>query len=294
MDQSRFRDNLWTGFGLIVVCYVLAAWIGTTVYNRLAGVLWVRLLVADALATLFVWMASCIFRNASIYDPYWSVQPMVILTLLLIQHSRYDAGTMILVAVILFWGFRLTLNWAFTFDGLGKQDWRYDLIKAQTGRLFPVANLLGIQLMPTLIVLLCILPAAYAIAQGGTFRYVSLVGVAVSASGAALQAVADRQLHAFRKQAADRSKIIRSGLWKHSRHPNYLGEILMWWGVCLAALPALPGRWHFIAGALLNTLLFLFISIPLAERHLAAYKEGYAEYRRSTRMLLPLPRLRAD
>ena len=101
---------------------------------------------------------------------------------------------------------------------------------------------------------------------------------------------ADIQMHKFQKSSGDRTKIIRTGVWKHARHPNYLGEIMMWWGVYLAMLPSHTELWYLLIGALANTLLFLFISIPLAEKHLAGYKEGYAKYKNETRMLLPIAR----
>jgi len=93
----------------------------------------------------------------------------------------------------------------------------------------------------------------------------------------------------FRKSG--RGGLIRDGLWKYARHPNYLGEILMWWGVAGQALSVLRGSWWLIAGALVNTFMFLFISIPMADRR-QQEKPGYEEYREETRMLVPLPKRR--
>lgn len=81
---------------------------------------------------------------------------------------------------------------------------------------------------------------------------------------------------------------IRDGLWKYSRHPNYLGEILMWWGVALAVLWAAPEQWYLCAGAAANTVLFLAVSIPMADKRQSA-KPGFAQYKKETRALLPLP-----
>ena len=79
----------------------------------------------------------------------------------------------------------------------------------------------------------------------------------------------------------------RHGLWKYSRHPNYLGEILMWWGVGLSVVLAAPHAWFLAAGALANTVLFLAVSIPMADGR-QSRKEGFAAYKRETRMLLPI------
>ena len=80
---------------------------------------------------------------------------------------------------------------------------------------------------------------------------------------------------------------IRTGLWKYARHPNYLGELLMWWGVALGAVSVFPQMWHLCAGALANTILFFSVSIPMADGR-QSKKEGFAEYKKATRMLLPI------
>ena len=263
---------------------------GSSLYTRLTFVALVILLIADLAATLFIWVLSLIFKNASVYDPYWSLQPVVILGLLLISRRLTDPGSLLLYFVILFWGLRLTGNWAVTFPGLHAQDWRYDQLKQQSGRCFPLVNLFGIQLMPTLIVYACTLPGFYFLLHGGGFNAVTLAGIVVSLAGAALELAADAQMLVFRRQSTDRTRLLRTGLWKHSRHPNYLGEIMMWWGVFIVSLSTLPGMWLLGTGAVVNTLLFLFISIPLAEKHLAGYKTGYTEYKAQTRALLPLPK----
>ncbi|MBH1941808.1 DUF1295 domain-containing protein [Mobilitalea sibirica] len=290
MGKVYFKDKIWMGYCIILLCYVIATWIGVTVYIHIDGALWLRVLVADVVATLFVWIISLLFQNASIYDPYWSVQPMVILTLFMVHSRNYGVGAILIYAIIMFWGIRLTSNWAYTFQGFRRQDWRYDLIKERTGRLYQIVNLLGIQLMPTFIVYLCILPTIYYIELRSTFHAVSLIGLSISALGTCIQMIADLQLHTFRNRNVVRSKIIRTGLWRYSRHPNYLGEILMWWGVYLTILPNHNELWYLSLGAIMNTLLFRFISIPMAEKHLAAYKEHYEEYKKETRMLLPFPK----
>lgn len=102
-----------------------------------------------------------------------------------------------------------------------------------------------------------------------------------------MQGVADVEMHSYRKNRE--SAFIRRGLWKYSRHPNYLGEILMWWGVGLSVVSADPSRWWLLAGAVANTLLFLTVSIPMADRR-QARKAGFDEYKQQTRMLLPIRR----
>ena len=100
-----------------------------------------------------------------------------------------------------------------------------------------------------------------------------------------MQGIADIQMHKYRKNRT--TPFIRVGLWKYSRHPNYLGEILMWWGVALAVVSSAPNAWYLAAGAVANTILFLAVSIPMADGR-QSRKEGFREYKEQTRMLLPI------
>jgi steroid 5-alpha reductase family enzyme len=92
-------------------------------------------------------------------------------------------------------------------------------------------------------------------------------------------------MHKYRKNRA--TTFIRVGLWKYSRHPNYLGEITMWWSVALMVVCAMPSVWYVTIGAFANTLMFLFISIPMADKR-QSKKDGFNEYKSQTRALLPI------
>ena len=96
-------------------------------------------------------------------------------------------------------------------------------------------------------------------------------------------------MHKYRKNRT--TPFIRTGLWKNSRHPNYLCEILMWWGIAGACFFAMPNRYYLFAGAIANTILFLSVSIPMADNR-QSRKEGFAEYKKETRALLPIPKFK--
>lgn len=273
-----------TAYFIIAGIYVIAAAIALIVYQSLAYPFWLRLLVSDVLATIIVFVFSCIFRNASVYDPYWSVQPPVILTLYAVG-TRLTLVRLLLVIAVWYWGIRLTANWASVFYGMHHQDWRYTMLKEKTGRLYPIVNFLGIHLFPTLVVYACILPAVFAMQYEASANAGTVIGFLICIGAATLQLVADRQMSRFRR--SKKGGLINTGLWKYSRHPNYLGEILMWWGVAVSVVCVLPQYWYLCAGALINTLMFLFVSIPMAENRQSA-KAGYEQYRKRTRMLFPV------
>ena len=284
------KTNRLQSYLVITACYIGAAVLGIWIYHLLRTSPWLALLIADLAATFFIWMTSIILKNASVYDPYWSVQPPIILGLAVVFLGQPNLSSILLVLALAFWGARLSVNWMVTFPGLHHQDWRYDLLEQKSKKFFPLVNLFGIQIMPTLIVYACVLPGFYYILRGGGLNIWTVIGLLLIIGGTALELAADYQMYVFKKVREDRTCILRTGLWQYSRHPNYLGEITVWWGVFLVLLSVFPDFWFFGFGALINTCLFLFISIPLAETHLKTYKKDYEAYQRETRMLIPLPR----
>ena len=279
------KDNRVLSFVIVAVVYAVATACGVLIYLALPmDSVWLKLLIADVAATAVTFIFSVIFNNASVYDPYWSVQPIVIAVAFAIGNKVTAARLLPLIAVCL-WGVRLTANWAYTFKSLNHQDWRYTMLKEKTGKLYPVVNFLGIHLFPTLVVYACVLPVVYTFTLDFKTNAGSVIFFVLSIAAVILQLVSDAQMQAFRKSGT--GGFIRVGLWKNSRHPNYLGEILMWWGIALAFISAVPNMWYLGAGALVNTLMFLFISIPMADKR-QSKKDGFDEYKKQTRILLPI------
>ena len=285
-QMRKIKESGAASFTVLAVVYAIAAVVGALVYYAVPADWWLRLLLADASATVATFIFSLIFKNASVYDPYWSVAPPVILVSFAFGRRLTLLGVLILIAVG-FWAVRLTANWAYNFGDLTHQDWRYTMLREKTGSFYPIINFVGIHMVPTLVVYGCVLPAVYAIREGVEAGPLGVIFVLVSMLAAILQCVSDIQMHSFRRRRT--GGFIRVGLWKYSRHPNYLGEILMWWGIGLAVVVSAPEAWYFIFGALANTALFLFVSIPMADGR-QSKKNGFAEYKKATRMLLPIPK----
>lgn len=280
----KIKDNRTFSFVVIFLVYLVATLVGLTVYFAVDTSFYFRFLLADVAATVVTFLFSIIFKNASVYDPYWSVLPIVVTSFYAINTPLTITRFLFLIVVLL-WGVRLTANWAYTFKGLNHQDWRYTMLKEKTGLFYPFVNFLGIHLFPTLVVYACMLPVVFTFKLNFNLNALSVVFLFLSTCAIILQGVSDVQMHKYRKNRTTR--FIRSGLWKYSRHPNYLGEILMWWGVALAFISAVPSMWYMCVGAVINNLMFLFISVPLADGR-QSKKEGFKEYKSETRMLLPI------
>lgn len=282
--MEKIKQSRIISYIIIALAYILATVVSITIYNKLELDWWLALLIADVIGTIIIFIFSLIFKNASVYDPYWSVQPPVIL-IAFATIEKMSAYAFLLIIVVSFWAIRLTLNWAYTFDNLNHQDWRYTMLKEKTKAFYPIINFVGIHLVPTLVVYGCILPGVYAIRQSYEINLLSVLFLCVSLFAVVLQGTADMQMHKYRKTR--KTTFIRDGLWKYSRHPNYLGEILMWWGIGLSVFFATSYEWFLLIGAIFNTSLFLFVSIPMADKR-QSRKNGFAEYKIQTRMLLPI------
>ena len=151
-------------------------------------------------------------------------------------------------------------------------------------------------LLQAVAVAVIMLPVSYLLDRSSApgFGAWAVAGAAVWLGGLLIEAVADAQKSAFRSKDENRGRFIASGLWRYSRHPNYFGEILVWWGLFLYAVPFLEGAaFAVVVGPVFITVLLLFVSgIPLLERS-ADDKYGddpaYRDYKRRTSILVPLP-----
>ena len=141
--MEYLKKNRPASFIAVTLVYVIAAAVGILTYRALELDRWLSLLLADIAATVVTFIFSLIFKNASVYDPYWSVQPPVILVSLAIGKELTPFGILLLVTV-LFWAIRLTANWAYTFKNLNHQDWRYTMLRENTGIFYPVINFVGL------------------------------------------------------------------------------------------------------------------------------------------------------
>jgi steroid 5-alpha reductase family enzyme len=289
----KFDHKRLLAFLFVFVGYVFATIIGLIIFSYFRDLQYhpiLAIFLADIGMTIFIYIIGLFVNNASMYDPYWSVIPMLYGLLYMFGYRDYSITTILINIVIALWSLRLTANWMYTFKTIKKQDWRYDYLKEKSGPFYPVVNLFGIHLIPTLFVFGALLPVLFVFAKAPQFNMLMIVGVVISLLGVLLELVADIQMQRFRNHNNNPRALIRDGLWKYSRHPNYLGEITFWWGLFAIAIVALPSMWYLVFGPIAMTLMFLVISIPMAEQRYARIKDGFSQYVEETRMLFPLPK----
>ncbi|MBO5091472.1 MAG: DUF1295 domain-containing protein [Clostridia bacterium] len=132
--MQKIKNSRALSFIIVAFVYIFATIGALLIYPVLPLPWWASLLIVDILATIFVFLFSLIFENASVYDPYWSVQPIVIVLAYAVGKPLTVLRALLIVAV-LFWGIRLTANWAYTFGNLTHQDWRYTMLKEKTKKI---------------------------------------------------------------------------------------------------------------------------------------------------------------
>ena len=286
-DRTWWRGVAWQGvtYGVGLVVALAAGWAAHELHPLLV------VLVADVAATVAVFGFSRALNNSSMYDPYWSVAPMVIALAYWLVWGTGEvpaARALAVVGLVWWWGARLTWNFLRGWSGLDHEDWRYVHFRDVGGRFYWPLSFFGIHLMPTLMVYLGCLALWPALGYGARpLGWLDGVAAVVCGGAVMIEAVADRQLHAWVEGERRPGEIMERGLWRYSRHPNYFGEIGFWWGLSLFGLAAAPEAWWVLAGPLAITLLFVFVSLPLIDRRSLERRPGYDEHMRRVSGIIP-------
>lgn len=289
-------NYLTKSFLIVGFCYVTAI-----IFAIITGVListqypdihplWM-LAIVDSVATIVVFGFSVAFRNASFYDPYWSVGPIVIVGYYLMTGggSNLLVREIILTGVVVTWGVRLTWNWARGWTGLDHEDWRYIDLRKKTGIFYPLVNFFGIHYFPTVLVFLGCLPLWPGFVTGTQpLNWLDILGLIIAGGGIYLETRADRELYRFRQSQPPKEAILDTGLWKYSRHPNYLGEMSVWAGIFLIGLAANAYYWWTGIGVIAMILLFVYISIPMLDKRMLEKRPGYLTRKKNVPAIIPM------
>jgi len=282
------------GLILVSLAYasaLAAAW-ATLAFVPIEGLLY-RTLAADVVATLVIFGWSVSHDNSSFYDAYWSLAPIAIVIYWMsgLEASEPTLRTLGVFLIVTGWGLRLTFNWARGWTGLDHEDWRYRNFREASPRFYWPISLGGFHLFPTAIVfagMAALFPAL--VGDGRALGVIDLLAFGTGLAGIWFEWQADRQLNAFVRRKQVVGETLRTGLWRYSRHPNYVGEILIWWSLFFFGVAADPAwaKWAVLAPAAM-TAMFLFVSIPLLEKRSLDRRAGYQRVIEETSMLIPLP-----
>jgi steroid 5-alpha reductase family enzyme len=191
-----------------------------------------------------------------------------------------------MIAGLSVWSLRLTYNWAKNWNGFKEQDWRYTIMYQRSPKLFFLTNLFGIQIFPTLIVFIQLIGAVYFM-SAPSLTIFTWIGFTTMVSAAIIQFVADGQMRQFKERTKGQKLCIEEGLWKYSRHPNYFGEVMVWWGLYVIYFGSVMKLDLLILAPIAMTSLFLFISIPWMEKKIIQTRPEYMDYQKRVSKLIP-------
>lgn len=247
-----------------------------------------RFLIAHLVMTVVCFLFSLIKNNSSVYDAFWSVIPFLFcMQWIFIYYEQLNLFHFISFGVVSLWSWRLTLNWVRSWDGFGHEDWRYIDLAQKTGKFYPFVNFLGIHVFPTFMVFAGMLPLFFIFKAVEPNTLLFALGVCVSLLGVYFEFSADNVLYRFRNNPeTKRVDILQEGLWGQCRYPNYLGEMLFWWGLAIIGQAFGAPLYTFI-GCIAMTSMFLFISIPMKEERMLASRPKFKEYQQKVPLLIP-------
>jgi steroid 5-alpha reductase family enzyme len=233
------------------------------------------------------WVVSLIRRDASVIDPFWGTGFIVAAVVYLLLTDGFRGRALLVLVLTSVWGLRLAIYIVVRNRGKG-EDPRYAAMRAKRPGSFWWYSYAQVFVLQAILLWLVAAPLAPAEGAAEPARLVALdyIGLTVWLVGFFFELTADTQLALFKRKPENRGKLLDTGVWRYSRHPNYFGEALIWWGIWLIACAA-RGYWA-VYGPVLITLLLLRVSgVTLLEKSLKESKPGYAEYVRRTSAFVP-------
>ncbi len=246
-------------------------------------------------AALFLYMCglfvcSLIFKNNGVADVGYGLGVVVVVAVALYLTNQQNSYIVALALLTFVWGFRLAGR--IFLKNYGKpEDFRYKAWRNSWGFLFIPRSFLQIYMLQGIILFIIALPVTYTIVFPSALEIPMFffAGIALWVIGFFFESVADFQLDRFIREPKNKGKIMTGGLWRYSRHPNYFGESLMWWGIATAAagLSSQP-LLGFISPVLITFLLLKVSGIPLLEKRWQGNPE-WEEYKKRTSVFIPLP-----
>ncbi len=235
------------------------------------------------------WLVSLPKRDASIVDPLWPMVYVVMAWALWLWSDGAEGGRSLLMLVMVsVWGLRLSAHLTARKWG-APEDFRYQAMRRRWRPFWLWSVLIVFALQASLAVVVSLpVQAVLADSDVSPLRWLDWVGAAIWSVGLIFESVGDEQLRRFMADETNRGKVMDRGLWRYTRHPNYFGDSVAWWGIWVVAASA--GAWWSAVGPLLMTFLLLRVSgVTMLERSINKRRPGYAEYTARTSAFVPRP-----
>lgn len=236
---------------------------------------------------LVLWLFSLVIKNASIVDIAWGGGfVMVAWVSAIAAHGQSLRGNLLLVLSTL-WGLRLAGYLAWRNIGHG-EDFRYRAMRKHYGVRFPLISLVTVFAVQGALMWVVSLPLQLGQIDSETgVGAIAIAGTIIWVIGFGFESIGDIQLARFKAKPDSAGKVMRTGLWKYTRHPNYFGDSLVWWGMAIVAAESSKGRPGLIGAIAMTYLLMKFSGVPFLEKTITKRRPEYVEYQAATSAFFP-------
>lgn len=236
--------------------------------------------------SIICFIISLALKRSDIADTFWGIGFIIIVISSFFVNHNLQLSNLVINTLVILWGTRLSYH-IFSRNLKKDEDIRYIEMQKNWGKNFYIMSYLQIFLLQSILMYIISLPIIIVNSTNGSTNYLIFLGIIIWILGFFFESVGDKQLKDFIKNPDNKGKIMTSGLWRYTRHPNYFGEVTMWWGIFLISINY--GYWWLgMVGPVTISFLILKVSgIPMTEKHFEG-KPGWEEYKNKTSAFLPM------
>lgn len=237
---------------------------------------------------LSLWMISLLLNDSSIVDTFWGLGFVILVWVyFLLTPDGYEIRKWLIAVLTTIWGLRLSIHIFLRNRGRG-EDFRYQKFRVDAGVKWWWYSLFKVFLLQGFLLWLVSAPllAGQYFPGSNSLSLLDLAGITIWIIGFIFEAGGDWQLRRFKSRPENKGKLLNTGFWRYTRHPNYFGDAVQWWGFYLFALSA-GGWWTIISPLVMTLLLWRVSGVTLLEKSLIDTKPGYQEYIRTTSSFIP-------
>ncbi|MGA0863954.1 MAG: DUF1295 domain-containing protein [Ilumatobacteraceae bacterium] len=245
--------------------------------------------VTIAVVMVTTWIISVVIKNASIVDIVWGLGFVAVAWVLWWRIDGDSTRQLLLAVMVGAWGLRLGGYLAKRNLGHG-EDWRYVLMRKKHGAKFPIVSLVTVFVLQGAIMWTVSLPVQFG--NGDATPPVgplAVFGIIIWAVGLAFEVIGDAQLARFKADPTSAGQVMDKGLWRYTRHPNYFGDALLWWGIGIVGAETGSGVIGLLGPLVMTVFLTKVSGVPMLEHSMAKRRPGYADYVKRTSAFIPRP-----
>lgn len=230
-------------------------------------------------------IVAMIKRDNSVVDIFWGPGFVLLAAVLLVSGTQFSARSVLVFGMVALWGIRLGIYILIRNKGRG-EDFRYAAWR-KNWKYFRVRSYFQIFMLQGSLMLLISWPVLHSIHSPETeIGITGIIGLAVFLTGFLFEAFADAQMQKFKKTPSNKGQLLTTGLWKYTRHPNYFGEALLWWGFWILAVPVVNGIFTLVSPVIISLLLRYVSGVPMLERKYEG-RPDWEEYKAKTPVFIP-------